>query len=117
MAVRMRQWLLDRADTVRFEPQDALADIGRRTGLVGVDAQVHLTADALADGADAVDVVLCRDAYLHLELVEAIAPHLPRLEADLAAVGRGDRPAVANVGPRLVKLRREQARHRRDRLV
>ena len=88
--------LLDGADGKGLQLPDAADRLGDRPGLVGVHAQVDLPAQPAADVPQAVDVVLAGDADLHLDLAEAVQPHLKGGRADLeGAGGRGDGPAVA----------------------
>ena len=80
----VRHRLLDDGDAERLQARDARHDLGRRPGLVGIDAQVDVAGHpAPANGLEAGDVVLPGDADLDLHLAKAVDPHPPHGNAHL----------------------------------
>src|SRR5437879_6227828 len=97
MLVRHR--LLDRGDADRGQLEDAPGCLVGRERLVRVDAQVHLSAGATADGPQSRNVIVAGNAHLDLEVVEAEEALRPARHAQLEPARRGDGATVAHPGP------------------
>ena len=104
----VRQRLFDRTDAERLEFPHLRPGVLRGPGLVDINADVPAFAQAAADLAQAVDIVVSLDADLHLHVRRAEDLPAPGGHAEFhPAPGRGDHAAVANFRPELVKLGRE----------